>query len=316
MADVNNDGLADIVGFGDHGVYVSRATGQGHFGNPTLELAAFGADAGGWLSNDSYPRVLADVNGDGRADIVGFGSRGVYVSLATGDGHFLAPTFELAAFGTDAGSWNSNNLYPRVLADVNGDGMADIVAFGDKGVSVSLATGNGHFGNPTFELANLAPSAGGWSSNDEYPRMLADVNRDGKADIVAFGSRGVYVAEASGNGHFNAPTLRLEFFGSDAGSWTSNDTYPRSIADVNGDGTSDIVGFGEHGTYVAYGRGDGFFDSITKDNNQFGAGADAGGWQSANLYPRMLADVTGDHRADIVGFANAGVYVSHVFDIV
>ena len=38
---------------------------------------------GGW-SVQKYPRILADVNGDGKADIVGFGNEGVYVSLSTG----------------------------------------------------------------------------------------------------------------------------------------------------------------------------------------------------------------------------------------
>jgi hypothetical protein len=46
---------------------------------PTFELNAFGVNAGGWSSQDSYPRELADVNGDVRADIVGFGHAGVYV---------------------------------------------------------------------------------------------------------------------------------------------------------------------------------------------------------------------------------------------
>ena len=44
---------------------------------------------------NKYTRDLADVNGDGMADIVGFGQGGVYVSLATGGGNFAAPTFEL-----------------------------------------------------------------------------------------------------------------------------------------------------------------------------------------------------------------------------
>ena len=74
------------------------------------------------------------MNGDGMADIVGFGSAGVYVSLATGNGHFAAPTFELAAFAPGAGGWSSDDLYKRELADVNGDGRADIVGFASAGV--------------------------------------------------------------------------------------------------------------------------------------------------------------------------------------
>ena len=118
------------------------------------------------------------------------------VSLATGNGHFAAPTFELAAFAPGAGGWSSDDLYPRTLADVNGDNMADIVGFASSGVMVSLATGNGHFAAPTFELPAFAPGAGGWSSDDLYPRTLADVTGDNMADIVGFASSGVYVSRA------------------------------------------------------------------------------------------------------------------------
>ncbi len=136
---MNGDGMADIVGFASTGVLVSLATGDGHFAPSTFELPPSVPDAGGWSSNDTYPRELADVNGDGMADIVGFASTGVLVSLATGDGHFAPSTFELPAFGPNAGGWSSDDTYPRELADVNGDGRADIVGFASTGVVVSLA---------------------------------------------------------------------------------------------------------------------------------------------------------------------------------
>ncbi|WP_210316720.1 FG-GAP-like repeat-containing protein, partial [Bradyrhizobium sp. CIR3A] len=176
--------------------------GSGAVGVTPVELAAFTPGAGGWSSDDLHKRVLADVNGDGKADIVGFGQAGVFVSLATGSGHFAAPTFELAAFAPGAGGWSSDDLFKRELADVNGDGKADIVGFGQAGVFVSLATGSGHFGAPSFELAAFTPGAGGWSSDDLYKRELADVNGDGKADIVGFGQAGVFVSLATGSGHF------------------------------------------------------------------------------------------------------------------
>jgi glucose/arabinose dehydrogenase len=311
VADVNADGRADIVGFSQAGVYVSLATAGGHFAMPTFELAAFGVNAGGWSSDNTYPRKLADVNGDGRADIVGFGQSGVYVSLATAGGHFAAPTFELAAFGANAGGWTSDNTYPRELADVNGDGRADIVGFSQAGVYVSLATAGGHFAMPTFELAAFGANAGGWSSDNTYPRELADVNGDGRADIVGFGQAGVYVSLATAGGHFAAPTFELAAFGANAGGWTSDDLSPRKLADVNADGMADIVGFGAAGIYVSLATGGGHFAAPTMGLPAFGA--NAGGWSSDNTYPRELADVTADGKADIVGFSHAGVYLSESF---
>ncbi len=334
LADVNGDGRADIVGFGNDGVFVSLGTSDGTFAPKTLVTTSFGAapGAGGWSSNDVYLRVMADVNGDGRADIVGFGNDGVYVSLATiaagSDPYagasvsystavsFGPTTLVSTAFGAaaSAGGWNSNDHYLRQLADVNGDGRADIVGFGNDGVYVSLNTGNGSFAAPTLATTafGAAANAGGWDSNDHYLRQLADVNGDGRADIVGFGNSGVYVALANANGTFNAPTLSLAQFGAAAsgGGWTSDNLFPRELADVNGDGKVDIVGFGYDGVFVALGRGDGTFAESRLDLRAFGVQPAAGGWSSEDLYPRHLADVNHDGAADIVGFAGNGVHVS------
>ncbi len=305
VVDVNGDGMADIVAFGAGGVSVSLATGGGHFAAPTNETGTFGTNAGGWSSQDLYPRLMADINGDHKADIVAFGAGGVSVSLATGNGHFLAPTNETGTFGTNAGGWSSEDLYPRLLGDVNGDGMADIVAFGAGGVSVSLATGNGHFAAATNETGTFGVAAGGWTSENLYPRLLGDVNGDHMADIVAFGAGGVSVSLATGNGHFAAATNETGTFGVAAGGWSSQDQYPRMLADVNGDGMADIVGFGAGGVQVSLATGNGHFAAPTDQIGNFGT--NAGGWSSQDLYPRALGDVTGDGAADIIGFAQNGV---------
>ncbi len=131
---MNGDGRADIVGFGQSGVFVSlaSASGTGAFSDPTFVLSNFG-QASGWATQDGYARVLGDVNGDGMADIVGFGQAGVWVSLATGSGNFANPAFGLANFGQASG-WSSDDLFHRELGDINGDGKADIVGFGQAGV--------------------------------------------------------------------------------------------------------------------------------------------------------------------------------------
>jgi len=56
---------------------VATDTAASHFGPVTLGIAAFGPGAGGWSSDDTYPRKVADVNGDHLADIVGFAQNGV-----------------------------------------------------------------------------------------------------------------------------------------------------------------------------------------------------------------------------------------------
>jgi len=223
---------------------------------------------------------------------------------------FASPTFALAAFAPGAGGWSSNDTYPRELADVNGDHKVDIVGFGYAGVYVALGNGDGSFGSASLKLAAFAPGAGGWNSDDTYPRELADLNGDGMADIVGFGDRGVYVSLATGGGSFGPASLKLATFGASAGAggWSSDNLYPRELADVNGDHKIDIVGFGEAGVYVALGNGDGSFKPVVADLHSFGAANSAGGWISEDKYPRHLADVNNDGAADIVAFGYAGVY--------
>ncbi|HSA81976.1 MAG TPA: VCBS repeat-containing protein, partial [Geminicoccaceae bacterium] len=143
---------------------------------------------------ERHPRFLADLTGDGRADIVGFGGAGVWVSLNNGNGTFQAPQMVVGNFGYDAGGWRVEQ-HPRFLADLTGDGRADIVGFGNAGVWVSPNNGNGTFQAPQMVVANFAYNAGGWRV-ERHPRFLADLTGDGRADIVGFGDAGVWVWRA------------------------------------------------------------------------------------------------------------------------
>jgi len=280
------------------------------FGSQNLLYAGFAIDDG-WSNTNTYPRTMADVNGDGRADIVGFSSVGVYVSLAQANGSYAAASKVNSEFGSNQG-WTSNDTYVRKLADVNGDGKADIVGFAGSGTYVALANGSGGFYASQFALNRFGSGSdgGSWTTQTRYTRELADVNGDGRADIVGFGGDRVYVSLGNANGTFQ------EFFGttysfSDADGWTNNDLTPRKLADVNGDGRADIVGFAADGTYVALANNNGTFGSAYKALDAFGSGAAAGAWTSQTATPRELADVNGDGRADIVGFGATGPSIAY-----
>jgi hypothetical protein len=179
-----------------------------------LAIQNFGAGAGGWSSQDRFPRKLADVNDDGRADIVGFGQDRFYVALAspfvpTG---FLPVEAEDRDFAVGIGAssnqaWPSQDRYPRALGDVTGDGDADIVGFGDGGVFVARSVGlreSAGFLSARLVFPNFGagPIVGEWASQDRFPRKLADVNGDNRDDIVGFPDAGVVVALATGTGGF------------------------------------------------------------------------------------------------------------------
>ncbi|PRI10195.1 hypothetical protein B4915_12340 [Leucobacter massiliensis] len=292
-SDVNGDGLPDAVGMGDGGVYVALNSAKG-LGAQRLWLADFGS-AAGWTVR-GHPRTLVDVNGDGRADVVGFGDTGVYVATSTGSGFGKASRW-VAGFGA-AGTWSVEH-HPRTLADVTGDGLPDVVGFASDGVLVAEGTGKG-FGTPRLWSSDFG-AAKGWRV-DRHPRLLVDMNNDGRDDIVGFSEAGVSVALSTGTG-FAPAKLWAADFGYGTG-WRVQ-SHVRAIADVDGDGRPDVVGFGSGGVYVARNTGSGL-RATSLWRAEFGT---ATGWR-VGQHPRVLADVNGDGRADVVGFGAAGTAVA------
>ncbi|MFI7580366.1 FG-GAP-like repeat-containing protein, partial [Kocuria kalidii] len=144
--------------------------------------------AQGWRVGQ-HPRQLADVNGDGRADAVGFGDAGVIVGYGLDHGAFSPTTLKASSFGRDQG-WRVDR-HERALADLNGDGRADVVGFGEDGLYLSYSAPNGVFTTPSHSDPDLADYGvdQGWRV-DRHPRELADVDGDGRADVVGFGDAG------------------------------------------------------------------------------------------------------------------------------
>jgi hypothetical protein len=292
LADVNGDKRQDVVGFGIDGVWTATSTGGGF--HPIFALADFGYQSGWRVAK--HVRTTGDINGDGREDIVGFGDAGVYRALSTASG-FGPATYVIANFGYDQG-WRVDR-HVRLLADVNGDGRKDIVAFGDAGVWLSLATSSGYFSAPAFVVAEFGYNQG-WTPT-HHPRLTADLNGDGRQDIIGFANDGVWTALATGNGFGPAQGVLGEF-GYAAGGWRV-DRHPRLLADINGDGKQDIVGFGDAGVWIAQSTGSGFAAA------QFVL-ADFGynqGWRIGR-HPRFVADLNADGYQDIVGFGEDLIY--------
>jgi serralysin len=273
------------------------------FAASQLGTAEYGHSRG-WTDFETNARMLADINGDERADIIGLAYSGTFVSLSNGDGTFGQLMLATSEFGGSTG-WGDFNTNARMLADVNGDNQADMVGFAYSGTIVALSNGNGTFAPLKLGSSEFSGSSG-WGDFQSNARTLADVNGDGRADLVGFAYSGTIVALSSGDGTFAPLMLGSSDFGGSRG-WGDFNTNARMLADVNGDGCADVVGFAYSGTIVALSNGDGTFSSLRLGTNEFGGSK---GWGSADVNPRMLADVNGDGLADIIGFAEGGIYVS------
>jgi hypothetical protein len=232
--------------------------------------------------------VVADVNGDGKPDLLvaNSSSSTVGVLLGNGDG-----TFQTAV------SYGSGGVLPSsvVVADVNGDGKPDLLvtnvcvdSYCTSNSSVSVLLGNG---DGTFQAA-VTYGSGGWYADSV---AVADVNGDGKPDLVvgnacvdagcASGTVGVLL----GNGDGTFQTAVSYGSGGYSGAIVA-------VADVNGDGKPDLLvanycGSGcLNGTVsVLLGNGDGTFQRAVT----YGSGA-------FEAYSLAVADVNGDGKPDLV----------------
>ena len=211
-ADVNGDGALDLtLGHQETGqIAVLLGDGKGRF--------AAGPGSPLRLGRGFYPHALADVDGDGKIDLVAPDILGSAIVVALGDGR--------GGFAAAPGSPISVKARPFyvLLADLDGDGRTDVIATHDDidDVDVLLGEGGGRF-----------RSTGGFHAGGRGWEIAAiDLNGDNRKDLLMLGNGALRGFLGDGQGGFVA-------FGSPYP--TPRDSWTFGIADVNKDGRADVV---------------------------------------------------------------------------
>ncbi len=185
--------------------------------------------------------AVADVNGDGKADLVvsNRNQSNVAVFLGNGNGSFQAP------INYPTGP----NPYSLVIGDFNGDGKPDLVV-GNSDATVSVLLGNG---DGTFRAPNSF-QAGGFAISI----ASGDFNGDGNTDLVYINQshNSVNVMLGNGDGTFQAPTSYS----------VAASPVTVVVADFNGDGIADIAyaNPNDNSVGILFGIGDGTFQAAVR----------------------------------------------------
>ena len=200
VADVNGDGRADVVEYNPSwaSIPVCFATDEGWSCEnlPARYLGGIGAgnDGSGLYEGAGTTAFLADVNGDGKADLVQYNPawRSIPVCLSTGHGwscENLEADYAGGIGPGNAGSGVYGATVARVL-DVNGDGRADVVQYNPGWASIPVCFSTDHGWScenlPATYVGGLGAGNAGSGIYGATTVLLADVNGDGKADLVEY----------------------------------------------------------------------------------------------------------------------------------
>ncbi len=311
--DLTGDGKADVCGRAIDGIWCATATGTGAFGSPTTWSSRF-SNYNGWDAAPSFWATIQfpDVNGDGKADVCGRASDGIWCAVSNGINSFGPDAnWTFGAFD-NANGWHTSQSYWGTIQfpDVNGDGKADVCGRNTGGVYCALSNGSTAFVSPGYwRWGNDFSDAALWKNQPGYwgTMQFPDVNGDGKADVCARGIAGVYCATSNGTNGFGQASVWATGF-SDAAGWLTNQSTWGTILfpDVNGDGKADICGRGSGGLSCGISNGTSAFSALTIWTAAFsdaaGANGDATLWGTIQ-YP----DLNADGKADVCGRTAAGV---------
>lgn len=287
-ADLDGDGRLDLIACEVDGSNVTvfhNVALPGSLATNSFE-PAFDLPAG----NDCRFATAADLDGDGRVDIVALNYGDQTISILRNIG--TPGTLNAGSFAPQVVLACPGGPYEAVIADLDGDGKPDLAVVNQD--------------NFTLSIFQNAATPGSLNANSFAPRLdlpaedgndtiaAVDLDGDGKLDLV-FGSYrtetiSVYRnASTGGLLTTNSFAPRVDF---GTGDWT----HTLAIADFNGDGKPDIAVVGELPSTLS------IFQNVSTP----------GSFTSASLAPRVdfstgwnawgvaAGDLDGDGRPDIV----------------
>ncbi len=286
VADVNNDGRPDLVTAnrqaGTLSVLLGKSAASGGGFQPAQQYAT---EPQTQYPSNPYSVAVADVNGDGRPDLVaanfGTNTLGVLLGKSAASGGGFEP---VQIYPTSSGGSLPRDVK---VADVNGDGLPDLITAlsnrGDIGVLLGKSAASGGGFEP-IQYYSLGRS-------DAYPYsvVVADVNADGLPDLIApltnYNAVGVLLGRSAANGGGFQPVQTY--------STINQQLVDVAVGDLNNDGVLDIV----TGARISSIFGTGMLLGKSAAN---GGGFQTISFRGVGSGRVKVADVNSDGRPDLV----------------
>lgn len=240
VADVNGDNKPDLVIVTSHGGSLAVSSVLDFAENSTPSAATSLAA----LCTPTGSPIVADVNKDGKPDVVLNCGQYVAVLLGNGDG-----TFQTAQYY----AVNPNSI---LLVDLKGNGYPAIVTSNcatNPQFAVLMNNGTVAAGANQFTVVSN-PACSGSGPGGNWVEAAGDFNGDGKQDVVMYSftpplGNSLVLFPGNGDGTFGAPLATS--LQSSAAAFTAGD--------FNGDGKTDIAYSSADGIQILFGSSSGTF---------------------------------------------------------
>lgn len=303
IADVDGDGKPDLIVANSYAHNVSLLRNISVAG--TLDGSSFASRVDlPVVGGTDSPRCIAvaDVDGDGKLDIL-IGDQAtssvlVYQNISTPGslhaGSFVAPvSFPAAA-----------NSYPHGLrvADLNGDGLPEILVANQSGDSISILQNIGSAGSLTTN--SFAPQTALVTGANPTDIGIGDFNGDGRPDLVTTAFNG---SQLSVLRNVATPGAAVSnWFVLEASLPALAGSLEITVTDLDRDAKADLVVASVHGYAVSVFRNQATAGPFT--TNSFAARVDYGtpGW----VHTISVADFNGDSKPDIAAVGELSSYLA------
>jgi hypothetical protein len=306
LADIDGDGKLDIVtanngGLGsDRSVSVLRNTST----NGSITSNSFAAHVDFEVAQGPTRVVVADLDGDGRMDIVAITAEGGGISVLRNTGS--VGVMDASSFAPFIHFLTGPNNWDVRIADLDGDGKPDLLgsSFSDGIISIlkNVSSPGGLTVGSFVSALTLNPGT-------LFDVGIGDLNGDGKLDLAVgkYSAGGVAVFQNnSTNGVLDGSS-----FAAPVSFATPNGPSRMAIGDLNGDGKPDIAITTDATSVISVLRNTGTNGPIASDSFAAAVSFASGGSSSM-----AIEDLDGDGRPELVASSWGSSVVSILRNLV